>query len=111
MLTMLIEMLNGWGYCTAGATSADGALVEMARNCPDVIISDLVMPGMNGLDLLNTIRSQKDCKVAFFLITGQASVTVAVDAITRGADECLIKPFQPETLLERLEQRGFHGHA
>jgi len=111
MLTMLIEMLNGWGYCTAGATSGVGALVEIERNCPDVVISDLVMPGMDGLELLNAIRAQPDCAVTFFLITGQATVSIAVDAITKGADECLIKPFQPETLHERLERRGFKGDA
>lgn len=109
-LTMLIEMLTGWGYRTAGATSAKGALVEMARNCPDVVISDLAMPGMTGLDLLQAIRAL-DCKVTFFLITGQPSVSVAVTAIAEGADECLLKPFAPDTLLARLEERGFHGHA
>jgi DNA-binding response OmpR family regulator len=110
-LTMLIEMLSGWGYQTAGATSGDRALAEMARECPDVVISDLLMPGMSGIDLLHAIRAQKDCQVAFFLITGQPSVSIGVKAIADGADECLMKPFEPETLLDCLERRGFYGHA
>lgn len=111
MLTMLLELLNDWGYETAGATSGEGALAEIDRRCPQVVISDLVMPGMSGLELLQAIRSKKQCDVSFFLITGMASVSVAVTAITEGADECLLKPFQPETLHARLESRGFYGHA
>lgn len=111
MLTMLIELLNGWGYETAAATSGDGALVEMQRRCPDVVISDLVMPGMSGLELLHAIRAEKDCRVAFFLLTGHVTVTVAVRAIEQGADECLSKPFDPEALHSRLVARGFHGAA
>lgn len=110
-LTFLMELLRGWGYDTDGALTGTGALERMARRCPDVVISDLVMPGMSGLDLLQAIRAQEDCRVTFFLITGKCSVSVGVEAIERGADECLLKPFEPETLLARLEQRGFHGHA
>lgn len=110
-LTMLIELLSAWGYETAGATSGAGALAEMQRRCPDVVISDLVMPGMSGLDLLRAIRSQKDCHVVFFLLTGQCSVTVCVSAIEQGADDCLLKPFDPESLYERLRARGFYGAA
>jgi len=112
MLTFLLEMLNAWGYEAAGATSADGALAEIERKCPQVVISDLMMPVMDGLDLLRAIRTQrKDCDISFFLITGNASVAVAVKAITEGADECLLKPFEPETLHARLESRGFYGGA
>jgi DNA-binding response OmpR family regulator len=110
-LSMLLLTLQLWGYQADGATSGAIALERMRTNCPDVVISDLVMPGMSGLELLQAIRAQKDCQVAFFLITGNGSVEVAVNAICEGADEILLKPFQPETLIDKLTRRGFHGDA
>lgn len=108
-LTALVEMLQSWGYCTSAATSAAGALAEIQRNCPDVVLSDLVMPGMDGLELLRAIRAIPDCAVAFFMITGAASASVAINAIGCGADECMLKPVDQDDLRQRLEERGFLG--
>ena len=108
-LTMFMEMLTIWGYEVDGATSAQGALEQIRHQCPDVVMSDLVMPGMTGMDLLQAIRALKDCPVVFFLVTGQGGVSVAVKAIREGADECLLKPVQLESLKEKLERRGFYG--
>lgn len=108
-LRMYIQLLLAWGYEAHGATSAAEALNRMRSNCPDVVLSDLVMPGMSGLDLLKAIRGMDDCPVAFFLITGHGGVSIAVTAIQEGADECLLKPIEPATLHAKLEARGFYG--
>ena len=109
ILTILVALLGGWGYDTAVATSGAGALAEIQRRCPDVVISDLVMPGMSGMDLLQAIRQQQRCDVPFFLLTAHGSVTVAVQAIEQGANECLLKPCLPEALHARLIAHGFRG--
>lgn len=109
-LEFMALMLRGWGYVCDVAASGAEALAAVTANCPDVIISDLAMPGMGGMDLLKAIRSENvNCRSAFFLLTGHASVSVAVEAIEEGADECLCKPVNPVRLRSLLQQRGFVG--
>ena len=108
---MLCELLKSWGYDCDAAESGEAAMDLVQSQCPDVIISDLAMPGMTGLDLLQAIRaSNRDCQqAAFFLLTGHATVTVGVNAIELGADECLTKPLQIDSFRAMLETRGFYG--
>ena len=108
VLHMMALALQTRGYiCHEAATGAE-ALEAVDRQCPDVIISDLVMPHMGGLELLRTIKA-KGCESEFLLLTGHACVRVAVEAIENGADECLVKPVQLDYLQEILERRGFFG--
>lgn len=109
-LEMLSLWLHRWGYACDEALSGEDALRLVSEHCPDVIISDLVMPGMSGLDLLKAIRTQNlECRSVFVLISGHTSVEVAVSAIEEGADECLLKPIEPEalrTLLLKIETKA-----
>lgn len=108
---MLCDILKSWGYICDAAASGEDACRCVMEHCPDVIISDLSMPGMSGLDLLRSIRSRNaECsRAAFFLLTGYATVEVGVNAIELGADECLVKPLNPDQLHALLETHGFHG--
>jgi len=109
-LEMLVFMLQGWGYTVDGAANGTEALARMKVRCPDVVLSDLVMPGMDGMELLQAIRAMEDCPdLVFFLITGKGTVSDAVQAIAEGADECIIKPFESNALHAQLEARGFYG--
>lgn len=97
-LEMLCVWIRKWGYICDGATSGEEAIrMISAAGCPDVMISDLVMPTMSGLDLLRAIKTA-NVKCTFVLLTGHVSVSVAVSAIEGGADECLAKPIDPEAL-------------
>lgn len=92
-LGFLCALIADWGYLCDPARSASVALDLMRTKCPDVVLSDLVMPGMDGIELLKTIRSICDCSLSsFVLITGHGSVSSAVRAIMEGADEVLVKP-------------------
>jgi DNA-binding NtrC family response regulator len=108
MLHMVAVALQSRGYICHEATTGAEALAAVDRECPDVIISDLVMPQMGGIDLLKTVKA-KGCGSEFFLLTGHACVRVAVEAIEQGADECLVKPVQMDYLQAILERRGFFG--
>jgi CheY-like chemotaxis protein len=108
-LDMFLFMLRDWGYTADGVLTGEDALARMAVRCPDVVLSDLVMAGMSGLDLLRAIRAMPDCHVCFFLVTGRCSVCDAVQAIDEGADECVFKPIDPDALHAMLEGRGFVG--
>lgn len=94
MRAFMVPLVSAWGYMVDAAASAEKALAKMETNCPDIVISDLVMPGgMNGQEfLLHVLAMAPICSVAFILLTGYATVHDAVEAIASGADEVLVKP-------------------
>src|SRR5688572_13200480 len=98
MLRYLMSLAADWGYEVDGARSGEEALARIRTQCPRVVISDLVMPGMNGLDLLKALRSFRECVIVFILISGYATVSSAVSAIVEGAEHCLVKPVDPDQL-------------
>jgi DNA-binding NtrC family response regulator len=85
---------------------ADGgrqAMERIRKDEPDIIVSDMVMPGMDGLQLLEeskTIRAD----VPFLMVTGYPSPSAAVNAIKHGASDYLAKPFTPEELTRRVNR-------
>jgi DNA-binding response OmpR family regulator len=103
-LGYVCALLAGWGYAVDPARSATAALDAMDRECPDVVLSDLLMPGMDGLELLRSIRAIKNCAISFILITGHGSVSVAVGAIMEGADDVLVKPLDELALFGLLQR-------
>jgi two-component system C4-dicarboxylate transport response regulator DctD len=70
----------------------------------DVVLSDLLMPGMDGLELLRSIRAIKNCTISFVLLTAHGNVTVAVGAIMDGADDVLVKPLDEVALFALLQR-------
>ena len=75
----------------------------------DLIITDLKMPGMNGIEVLKSVRTLQP-NVPVILITGYASVDTAVEAMKNGAADYLQKPFTPDLLLEKVQQRPQPAH-
>ncbi|MDA8124376.1 MAG: sigma-54 dependent transcriptional regulator [Deltaproteobacteria bacterium] len=86
------------GYQAAGAGSAAEALQELARIPYDLVISDLVMPDADGLELLRQVHRQWP-ELPFILITAHGSVESAVSAMKEGADDYLLKPLNRDELL------------
>jgi CheY-like chemotaxis protein len=102
------EIFRLWGWTVDAVMTGQQALARVDDNCPDLIISDLVLPGMSGLELMTALRQQRsDCVVFFVLVTGYGTVTRAVSAIDAGADEVLLKPFNDEDVRLLLERNGF----
>ena len=83
--------------------SGEKALELAAADPPDLVVSDLRMPGMDGLELLAELRARHS-GVSVVLLTGHSSVDSAVEAIKKGATDYLTKPFAPEELLLRVEK-------
>jgi len=103
----LAELVRAWGYETDEAPSAEAALTRLAQFRPSIIVSDLVMPGRSGLDLLRELRDQLT-DLAFVILTAQGSVETAVAAIKEGAYDYLTKPVDPQRLrilLEKIVER------
>ena len=101
VMETLCEMLELHGYRTAGFNNGPDALRELkAREC-DLLITDLIMPGMDGITLLNACL-EIDPHLVGIVMTGQGSVKTAVAAMKTGAFDYILKPFKLNTILAVL---------
>ncbi|WP_448089545.1 sigma-54-dependent transcriptional regulator [Pseudomonas azerbaijanoccidentalis] len=82
---------------------ADECLAQLPKHFAGVILSDVRMPGMTGLELLAEVQ-RRDADLPVILLTGHGDVPMAVDAMRDGAYDFLEKPFSPETLLGSLRR-------
>lgn len=90
--------------CRISAFSTPHRALQHIENTPcDLVVSDIQMPGMSGLELMSKVRSRFP-EIEFILITGYASFDGAVEATKEGAFYYLAKPFTPDQLRERVEQ-------
>ena len=97
-LEVLHRNLTDEGYCVRTATSVDEAIRILGEESIDLVITDLKLPQVSGMDLVRYIRENlSDTEV--MMITGYATVEGAVEAVKSGAEEFLAKPFTNEELL------------
>ncbi|MGB6198977.1 MAG: HD domain-containing phosphohydrolase [Candidatus Acidiferrales bacterium] len=90
-------MLEAQGYeC---ATAANGRLAQshLERNVPDLVLSDMVMPEMDGIKLLEWVH-QHEPDVPVILVTAMHDIAIALEAIRRGAYDYILKPFEKDQL-------------
>ncbi len=102
------DILGEAGYRVLTAASAEEALDVLEDESLDVVLTDMVLPGKSGLDLLRVIK-RRQSPPEVILVTGHATVETAINALKTGARDYLVKPFDPEVLLHDvhtcLEQR------
>jgi two-component system NtrC family response regulator len=103
MLETLEEILSGAGYEVRIETESPKAFELIARERPDLIITDLVMPEVDGIDFLERVKAHYP-RIPVILLTGYATVDTAVDAMKKGASDYLSKPFLAAELLLRVEK-------
>ena len=93
----LAELVQAWGFQTDEAPDGEEALKKVTSFRPAIIVSDLVMPRMGGLDLLRALKDQLT-DITLILLTAQGTVESAVEAIKDGAYDYLTKPVDPQRL-------------
>jgi len=93
----LVHWFTEEGYRVEAAATAAEALARLASGDVDLIIADIRMPGMDGLELLERIQSEQ-LDAAVIIMTGYASVESAVRALKHGAFDYITKPFDPDDL-------------
>ena len=100
----LAIILNQAGFEATAVYSGEEAIETAKTLRPDVLISDVVMFGLNGIDAAIAIRKMlPTCKI--LLLSGQNSTAVLLEEASRGHDfEILVKPMPPSALLARLEE-------
>jgi len=99
--------LERTGYQVEASLSALGALEVIHKGAMDMVICDIKMPGMDGMSLLDRIK-EFDPNIPVLMITGYASIESAVEAVRKGAQEYIPKPFSPAQirfLVERTFER------
>jgi DNA-binding NtrC family response regulator len=101
MRLYLQEELQGAGFQVPAASSAMEALDVVRNGCVDVVITDLMMPGICGSELLAQVRS-RDPDIPVVIITGFGSIESAVEAVKAGAYQYLPKPFRIDQLLDTV---------
>ncbi len=102
MCDSLEVLLSNEGYKTQTAYSGQEALRWLGERNIDLVLLDIVMPDMNGLDIMDHIkRHQLDSLV--IVITGHASMDSAIESLRRGAHDYLRKPFEFDELVKRVE--------
>ena len=100
----LSEFLLSLGYAVVAVENGEEALAEYEKGDFDVVMADLIMPNMDGMELLRRIRDIKNNEVIFLMITGHPSISTAVEAINRGADDYITKPFHLEDVKLRISK-------
>ena len=100
----LSEFLLSLGYAVVAVENGEEALTEYEKGGFDMVMADLIMPNMDGMELLQRIREIKNNEVIFLMMTGHPSIGTAVEAINRGADDYITKPFHLEDVKLRISK-------
>jgi len=100
MRQSLCVLLERAGWQAKAFAAAQTALAQMELVAPDVVLSDVRMPGMTGLDVLDALSGKDGPPLV--LISAHGDIAMAVDALQRGAYSFLEKPFEPRRLLTVL---------
>ena len=100
---MLTIVLRGEGFDTAVVADGTRALPAVRELRPDVVLLDLMLPGMNGIDVCRAIRSESG--VPIVMLTAKSDTVDIVLGLESGADDYVVKPFKPKELVARIRAR------
>jgi PAS domain S-box-containing protein len=102
MRSYLVSLL-GRQYVTETAANGKEALQCIQSRLPDVVISDVMMPVMDGIELLKTIKEDLSLNIPVILLSARAGEEARIEGYNIGADDYLIKPFSAKELLARVK--------
>jgi DNA-binding response OmpR family regulator len=94
------QVLRDFGFRTTWSRSATDLLRRLRTLAPDLCIIDLGLPDMDGLEVMQRVRSQSACGIV--ILTGRAHVSDRVMGLELGADDYVLKPFEPRELVARV---------
>jgi two-component system, OmpR family, response regulator ResD len=91
------------GYSTRVAADGTHALQDMAKHRPDLVVLDLMLPGIDGLEVMRRMRERDPERVAVILLTAKGEESDRVIGLRLGADDYVVKPFSPAELVARVD--------
>ena len=103
IVASLARDLECRNYLVGKAVNGEEALLMLRTLSYDLVITDLVMPRVNGLEVLKRAK-ETSAHTGVFILTGYGDISSAIDALRLGADDYLLKPCDPDELLLRVER-------
>jgi len=101
LLKMLERTLTYEGFHVISASDGHQALAELQAHRPDVVVLDWLMPGLDGIGVVDRMRDAGD-KTLVLMLSARDAVENRVEGLETGADDYLVKPFAPSELLARI---------
>lgn len=99
-----VARLLGRSYDVTSAADGEAALKSAREHPPDLILSDVMMPGLDGFGLLQTVRAEESLKhIPVILLSARAGEESRIEGLDSGADDYLVKPFSARELLARVK--------
>lgn len=105
MMHILTRYLSEHNYTVIGAETAEIGLKKFKKEKPDLILMDLMLPGISGLDAVRKIKKQQshEAYIPIIIITAKNLTTDIVEGLNSGADDYIVKPFHFDEMLARIE--------
>jgi two-component system response regulator MprA len=100
ILSMMRRHLEVEGYSVSSASDGDTAVELLRRQGADLLILDVMMPGLDGFEVCRTVR--RESGVPILMLTARDAATDKVTGLDCGADDYVVKPFNPDELLARV---------
>jgi two-component system chemotaxis response regulator CheY len=105
MRQMVAFTLSSAGHDVTEASDGNKALATAKTKKFDLVITDVNMPGMNGIDLVQSLRALPECKfIPILVLTTEAGAELKQKGKSAGATGWIVKPFNPEVLLDTLKK-------
>jgi DNA-binding response OmpR family regulator len=101
VLEVVINYLTAAGHSVTSAADGAAALESAARSRPELVVLDLMLPGVDGLEVCRRLRETTDVPV--IMLTAKGSVSDRVVGLEHGADDYVSKPFSPRELVLRVD--------
>jgi two-component system chemotaxis response regulator CheY len=101
---MLAMLLRAEGFNTFTASDGREGLEVIKRECPHLIITDVNMPNMNGVDMVRLVREMPHCDSIPILVLTAVGSGIASDALEAGANQAMIKPVELQTLVNGIKR-------
>ncbi len=98
----LQRLLGQWGYAVATVADGDGALALTASHAYDLLVLDLTLPDVDGLEVCRQLRQRDGHQPLILMMTARDSSASKVQGLDRGADDYVVKPFDPAVLQARI---------
>ncbi len=102
-LNTLVKFLRRRKLNVATATSGAAGLDWFGKNEVDIVVLDIKMPDLTGIEVLRAMRATKGSDFGVIILSGHAHTDIALEAMRAGADDFLLKPCAVDELLERID--------
>ncbi len=100
---VLCRYLERAGYGTRVAADGHAAMAAVVEHAPDLIVLDLMLPGIDGLEVMRRVRDRDRDRTAIILLTARGEDSDRIVGLRLGADDYVVKPFSPAELVARVD--------